>query len=355
LTVRNAEEDAIRAHFAAAHFDWDNLLGPIAFLEWRSGLARKTDHVAGETDPATGAPRDFTIRTSTDDGALREASLTIEAAGMLPVNARFVFADREWVEVSATSDAKPEASAPANLPVHERAAAVAAAQKGQLESAAARELKVRAAIDALQGDAAEHVTVDALSDGAIAVTPYHLAADQEQKLRASLALMAGVTVLPAPDTMRDLEPDPARATAADVIVDAGQSIAAQAHILAQLDQRFHPAAQFALAESGRRTLAQLRARHAARLVQKIDLLWLTLHRDRPEIQRPVAEAGIPDTEVAAAAIVNCAEAVNRGVMNLYAAPAPEPGLSSRSLTGDLATLTQLTGRYSRQLEREAAR
>ena len=103
----NADEEVVRSHFAAAHFDWSNPLSPEAFEEWRRSLRRKTDRVLAGAGPASGERRNYTIRTSSEGSALKEASLVIEASAMLPVGAEFVFADQEWVEVTAMSDAEP--------------------------------------------------------------------------------------------------------------------------------------------------------------------------------------------------------------------------------------------------------
>jgi hypothetical protein len=111
VASRTAEEDTVRAEFAAAHYDWEDPLNPKSFLDWRRTLPRKSDDVAVENDSATQAPKDYAIRTHTADCVLREASLTVGASDLLPKRGKFIFEDGEWVEVTAIPEEATEVAA----------------------------------------------------------------------------------------------------------------------------------------------------------------------------------------------------------------------------------------------------
>ena len=92
------EEAAIREHFAAAHYDWQEPLSVQSYSNWRHSLTQKTSKVSPVRDERTGQPEQR-IETTTIGGELQSASLSLDAS-LAPVSGLFRFADQEWVEIA---------------------------------------------------------------------------------------------------------------------------------------------------------------------------------------------------------------------------------------------------------------
>jgi hypothetical protein len=357
------EESALRARFAAADYDWSEPLSAKAFADWRRGLARKSDRVVAHRDPATRAVLDYTLETGAPDSGLREASLTLEAGNFAPVSGKFLFADREWVEISAAPDAERDTPAVSAPPVESapRGAAskavrprVAADASGNLLT---RELKVFLAIDALEpdGEAGVPISVDADNSNRVVVTAYRLTPGREAQLRASLAAIEGVVMNTPGDAAQS---ETARAavplapqTAGDAAIDASQAVSAQAHLLGQIAARFDTDAAGALTADDRKTLRELEARHARKLIAQIARLERSLEESGHALDAPGA-AG-PDRGNVTQLVESAAE-VNRLVTVLFAGfgkPADENAANTgwTNLGASLARLRTLAGQYALSL------
>ncbi len=203
--------------------------------------------------------KEYTLDTSTTDGALREAALTIDAKDMLPVSGRFEFADSEWVEIATVPETveAPVATAvpPANLPVPVAVEPPVVTRPAlSAIELAERELEVRAAIDRLNGGAGQPIGIETES-GNIVVTVYNLAPQQEGQLRAGLGSMEGVIIRSA-DRGSDSGPDAfpacqAPGAAPFPAIDTSEAIVVAGAPVEQLAARFRPEMEAKLTDNGR--------------------------------------------------------------------------------------------------------
>jgi len=82
---------AIRALFDAAGYSWEDPLSASAFARWRSHLADKQDQVRREAAA-------YIVTTSTAEGALSQASLTLSAPDLRPVSGTLRFHSDEVID-----------------------------------------------------------------------------------------------------------------------------------------------------------------------------------------------------------------------------------------------------------------
>ncbi len=73
--LRDADRSDVnwRDRFRAAHYDWDDPVSPRAFSDWRNSVKHKSDRVI-VSPTSSGAPRQFTIQTTTPENLLQDAS-----------------------------------------------------------------------------------------------------------------------------------------------------------------------------------------------------------------------------------------------------------------------------------------
>jgi hypothetical protein len=312
---------------------WRDPLSPAAFAEWRDSRKHKTDVVLE-------AASEYTIRTSTPDGELQEASLTIEAPAMLPVGARFVFANRDWIEISAL----PEVAAPLESDLRASAARSPIPSAGEPERSepvsgeielASRELRVRAAIDALNLQAGDPIGLEADDRSQIVVTAYALGSQDLSRLRGSVQGIEGVAV-------RVEEATPKTAVDTDPVIDASEALLSQAHLLSQIAERFAPATVARLHPEDRRSLWTLREHQAAEMNHRIDLLY-------QQLGKPVPDTAPLDVD-SAAGLLESAATVDRLVTNIYAGGGTHRD-SGPELFLELSHLKQLAQAYSNYVAR----
>jgi hypothetical protein len=343
------EEEALRARFTEAHYNWDDPLSPKSYSDWWHGLKHKKSKVSQPHNPA-GETRQ-TIETRTDDGALRDAELTLDEK-LLPVSASFRFADEESVEITAVpadsnagSVSTPSPSPPSTPlppPAMPRPSAPA-------DSVAERELDVWLAIDALHTGAGEPIEVSAQQSGHILVTTYGLAPELEAGLRASLDRIPDVTLRPAIAADKP-QPRPAEdAQPADRTIRASQDILFEAHLLLELASRFEASTEAGLNPSSKAQLCDLRMKHAVELQRNLARLLRELEQQHPDFRlAPAAAADQPPVQ----AIAWSAAVVDRLVIGIYAGSEPEARQSAdwRQLGTELGRLQGLAGSYTQDVE-----
>src|SRR5579871_2542208 len=170
----DAEADAVRAQFEAAHYDWDDPLNPAAYSRWRDQLKNRSVAVAENGTEAV-------VDTSTSEGSLLEAALRIDA-GKAVIGGRFVFRDQQWVEITQIPDA-PETGAPPTpaiaAPSVAKSLVPAVTITPMDTSLPIRELHVWLAIDKLDAGAGTPISIDAEANDRILVTAYGAAAQRE--------------------------------------------------------------------------------------------------------------------------------------------------------------------------------
>src|SRR5258706_7412459 len=93
-----AGETEIARLFETAHYDWSDPLSARSYAAWRAALERKADEVSS-ADPAV-----YIIKTTTSDSELLTATLKLRKTDFAPLEGRFEFRNRDWVEITELVD-----------------------------------------------------------------------------------------------------------------------------------------------------------------------------------------------------------------------------------------------------------
>lgn len=279
--------DDIERMFERANYSWDDPLSARSFQAWREQLPAKHDEVATIDDC-------YRIRTTTEAGEVKEATLKLRMADLQPVEGRLEFRDNEWVEISEMVEAPaeptvPDAVASAGLPaapgpVQPPVAARRAATLG-------RELQVMAALHQVGADLGDPIEVTRAA-GQILVSGVGIAPERQRQIHGALDAMPDVLV-------RFVEPGeavppPSERAAAEVaasgevlslharlaeqvggrphfeqlsaqLLDASEAMMSRAYALRRLAQRFPPESERELGARERRLLRDLGREHASAL------------------------------------------------------------------------------------------
>jgi len=83
--------------FDAAHYDWNDPLSAKSYSAWRDQLPHFQDAIASQPDS-------YDIKTTTEDSELLSATLKLRSADLEPVEGRFEFRNRDWVEMTELVD-----------------------------------------------------------------------------------------------------------------------------------------------------------------------------------------------------------------------------------------------------------
>jgi uncharacterized protein YukE len=92
-----AREVEIARLFDAANYDWNDPLSAKSFARWRDGLTHFQDAVASQ-------PNSYDIKTTTEDSELVSATLKLRTTDLEPMEGRFEFRNRDWVEMTELVD-----------------------------------------------------------------------------------------------------------------------------------------------------------------------------------------------------------------------------------------------------------
>jgi predicted anti-sigma-YlaC factor YlaD len=92
-----AREVEIARLFDAAKYDWNDPLSAQSFARWRGGLAHFQDAVASQANS-------YDIKTTTEDSELVSATLKLRTTDLEPMEGRFEFRNRDWVEMTELVD-----------------------------------------------------------------------------------------------------------------------------------------------------------------------------------------------------------------------------------------------------------
>jgi anti-sigma factor RsiW len=114
VAATSADADAlnsVQALFVAANYDWNNPLSPKSYEAWRSQLREKQDQVTENREF-------YQVRTESGSGELVEATLKLRTQDLRPVEGRFEFRNREWVEITELADDGVPPSEIAAAPSH---------------------------------------------------------------------------------------------------------------------------------------------------------------------------------------------------------------------------------------------
>jgi hypothetical protein len=92
-----AREVEIARLFDAANYDWNDPLSAKSFARWRDRLAHFQDAMASQ-------PNSYDIKTTTEDSELVSATLKLRTTDLEPMEGRFEFRNRDWVEMTELVD-----------------------------------------------------------------------------------------------------------------------------------------------------------------------------------------------------------------------------------------------------------
>jgi hypothetical protein len=92
-----ARETEIARLFDAANYDWNDPLSAKSFAAWRAQLPRFQDTIASQ-------PNSYDIKTTTEDSDLLSATLKLRTGDLEPIEGRFEFRNRDWVEMTELVD-----------------------------------------------------------------------------------------------------------------------------------------------------------------------------------------------------------------------------------------------------------
>jgi len=349
--VADRADQAWREKFRAAHYDWDDPVSPRAFSEWRDGVKHKADEVL--VSPASSsAPKQITIQTTTQESPLQYASLTVDAGSLLPVRARFVFGEEDWVEIAVIPGFIPDAEIAGSPTGALAKSAIISKTRTELppppaiRTQASSELAVWLIADRLSDPTSEPVRLDIRNGSRISVTPFSLNASQLQQLTEKLKDIPGVDLRVADAFQSAPVAPPDR----DPAINLSETIFSRAHLLTDLSEHFPEAAEMKLSPSERLELWQLRSRHARQLEREIQSLQTHLEKLGPDLASDgVSEVAIDVSLVEA--LVQEAGEVNRSVTTTSAGrtAGPEDVPARRKLAHEIARLKVLAYEYARSV------
>jgi hypothetical protein len=279
---------AVEDLFAGADYDWRDPLSARAYLAWHERLTEKSSTVANT------AGGDLAVRTLTERSTLADATLTLRASDLKPVEGRFEFRSGGVVEIREAPAESPVATAapPAAAPAPATPVSRAASRTTPAEDASpADELRVLATLHGLRADLGDPVEVS--REGArVLVTGAGLEAARRQEIATALSALPRVEV-----RFRDTEASPRAAptaTASTIAADparpgrierriggpsafekfAGEAlghadeIMSRLHALRRLAGKFPPSVESTLTEPGRVSLLAMRRAHSVELARR---------------------------------------------------------------------------------------
>jgi hypothetical protein len=381
----NPAPPALEALFREARWNLVDPLSARAFAGWRDSLKEKTDSV-------TPAPEAYQIRTTTPEGPLAAASLTLRAADLEPVEARLEFRDQEWVELSEASGEPAGDGGGAAIAPHAAEPPAAPGAPSLPPSAlpgvtggtvpASAVIQVLAALHEIGADLGEQVEVNPV-DGRLAVTGMGIPLARQRQIQGALEKFPNVTVqfseptaqapgTPAPDTATPPAESPSAAITTRVerqlggrpqferfssqMLDWDDQATAQAYALRRLAERFPASDEARLSAPDRRALRQLASQNATTLADLAGKMVRTLDPVLAALGAPAAgpPSNTPDGwQPASEDLLQTARRVERRLsVMLGAAPADGTPFSAADLRADLKRLSDDAANCRRLLGQE---
>ena len=188
--------NSLKTLFHNANYNWDDPLSARSYSAWRDQLSSKQDQVIEARDS-------YRIRTETQSGDLSEASLQLRSQDLQPMEGRFEFRNRDWVEITAMpEDAGPSAAPilPANPPLPENSFTLPTEAKPNAGVAPAApaasisdELHVLAALHEIGADLGDPVEISR-SAGDIVVSGVGIAPERQKEIQQALSPLPNVEV-----------------------------------------------------------------------------------------------------------------------------------------------------------------
>ncbi|HLK47074.1 MAG TPA: zf-HC2 domain-containing protein [Bryobacteraceae bacterium] len=324
----------IDAMLRQAGFSTEDPLSAAAFSRWRSGLSARQDQVRQDSE-------NYVVTTSTPEGVVREASLTLRSGDLHPTSATLRYRSEETVdmdEVPADAVELEGPRPPVPPPAPRRAQAPAVPAAGPAE-----EVQVMAALHRIGADLGEPVDV-ARNAGSIDVSGAGLAPARQEQIRAALTDIPGVRIafesggarrangagLPrrpaAPADAANPLIDQLRAASngaadpGDSLIEATDRAVQRAYALAALAQRFPAPLEASLAPADRTLVRRMALDHADILSASVTAMNTLLTAVLPPANvAPPAGAGWQQTaETVLAAARGADQAINAATADLDA-------------------------------------
>ena len=294
--------NSLKTLFHNANYNWDDPLSARSYSAWRDQLSAKRDQVLEERDS-------YRIRTDAESGDLLEASLQLRSQDLQPMEGRFEFRNRDWVEITALPDdaeppVNPIASAAAPAP-EIRAASPAASSNNIAPTLAAPaigdELRVLTALHEIGADLGDPVEVSRDSSQ-IVVSGVGIALERQQEIQQAVSSLPGVVIRFTESAPADAQPQPAtpvNPAATDIpqvqariaeqmggrahfdqlaaqVLDLSEPLMSRAYALRRLVDRFPVAVEAELSPQDLATLRRLQREHTAALLEQVTQLEQTL-------------------------------------------------------------------------------
>ncbi|MCZ2073978.1 MAG: zf-HC2 domain-containing protein [Bryobacteraceae bacterium] len=319
-TPQHAANDSsfthIKALFEQARFSWEDPLSARAFAEWRNHLGEKSDEVTVLGSGNQLAERQYRIRTTTPEGALAEASLTLRANDLRPLQETLRFRNNEWVVIA---EAEPAGDMPSRQmeplpPIAASREDISQESVEETPAGADEELHVIAALNRIGADLGEPLEVRREeAERRILVTGIGIDPARQKQILGSVAGIPGVSVHfedPHPVESPPIESAPAPVAAGpesplhdllkeklgagrpagqfvDQVLALSDSALSRAHALYSLSERFPSEIERAFEPHDRSLLASIRLQHhrallstAHQLERELDTLLSGAVRER---------------------------------------------------------------------------
>jgi hypothetical protein len=182
--------DSVETLFHNANYNWDDPLSARSYSAWRDQLSTKRDQVLEQQNS-------YRIRTATDSGDLREASLRLTSQDLQPTEGRFEFRNQDWVEITAVPDvAEPIATVVTPAPEPRIASPVAPSTSITPSLPAPTigdELRVVSALHGIGADLGDPLEVKRESSQ-IVVSGVGIAPERQQQIQQTLNALPNVVV-----------------------------------------------------------------------------------------------------------------------------------------------------------------
>ena len=289
---RGGAEVEVRRLFETAGYDWNDPLSARAYAAWHDALARKVDEVS-TADPAV-----YDIKTTTQDSELLSATLKLRRTDLAPLEGRFEFRSKDWVEISESVDqldtpASTIAGTTGGTPRQPVVPPATSLHEAAEVPAVNAELQVAEALHQVGADLGDPLEITR-EGNSVVVTGAGIPPARQQQIHDQLDRLPQVVVrfsdpvFPAstpaaePATTRDAAVPPDRSTYtarieqrlggrpqferfSGQLFDWTDSAMSRAYALRRLGQQFPPSTESGLTASERRTLHTIGREHIAAL------------------------------------------------------------------------------------------
>ncbi len=288
--------NSLKTLFHNANYNWDDPLSARSYSAWRDRLSTKRDQVMEDRDS-------YRVRTDTESGDLLEATLQLRSQDLEPMEGRFEFRNRDWVEITALAEEVEPAANPlasGNAPTSENRAAPAAEMTpnpvAPIAHAASsgEELHVLAALHEVGADLGDPLEVSR-NGGDILVSGVGIAPERQQEIQQALSSLPNVVVRFTESAPAGVPPQPAtpeNPASGDIrqlqariaeqvggrahfdelaaqVLDMSEPLMSRAYALRRLVERFPIEVEAQLAPQDLDTLRRLQREHSAALRQQV--------------------------------------------------------------------------------------